>query len=89
MDAVHRAQSVAVGGVLAVFRGEVCQVTPALHAIEDDLREWTAFRASCDPPDREAYARFMARLDAVREQSPRADVWRVETLIEKLTGVKR
>ncbi len=63
-------------------------MTPALHAIEDDLREHTAFRAACDPPDIEAYARYMARLDAVREQSPRADVWRVETLIERLTGVR-
>jgi hypothetical protein len=53
------------------------------------MREELAFRATCDPPDREAYARFMARLDAVREQSPRADVWRVETLIERLTGCKR
>jgi len=64
-------------------------MTPALHAIEDDLREHTAFRAACDPPDREAYARFMARLDAVREQSPREDVWRIEMLIERLTGMKR
>jgi hypothetical protein len=53
------------------------------------MREELAFRATCDPPDREAYARFMARLDAGREQSPRADVWRVETLIERLTGCKR
>lgn len=64
-------------------------MTPALHAIEDDLRECLAFRAACDPPDREAHARFMARLDAVREQSPREDVWRLEGLIERLTGVKR
>lgn len=64
-------------------------MTPALHAIEDDLREDTCFRAACDPPDREAYARYMARLDAVRDQSPREGVWRLETLIERLTGVKR
>lgn len=64
-------------------------MTPALHAIEDDLREHTAFRAQCDPPDREAYARYMARLDAVREQSPRVDVLRVEMLIERLTGVAK
>ena len=63
-------------------------MTPALHAIEDDLREATAFRAACDPPDREAYARYMARLDAVRERSPREDVWRIEMLIERLTGCK-
>jgi hypothetical protein len=60
-----------------------------LQYLIDDLREQTAFRAACDPPDHEAYTRFMARLDAVREQSPRADVWRVETLIERLTGCKR
>lgn len=64
-------------------------MTPALHAIEDDLRESTCFRAACDPPDREAHARYMARLDAVREQSPREDVWRIEMLIERLTGMKR
>lgn len=61
-------------------------MTADLYRIECDLRECTAFRAACDPPDREAYRRFMARLDALRDQSTRADVLRIETLIERLTG---
>jgi hypothetical protein len=55
----------------------------------EDLRECCAFRAHCDPPDHEAHARYMARLAAVRDTQPREAVLRLETLIEKLTGVKR
>lgn len=57
---------------------------PRSLALLEDLQERTALRARCDPPDHDTARWFAQQLAAVR-----ADVLRLETLAERLTGVTK
>lgn len=56
------------------------------HRLEREIRETCPLRAACDPPDADAYESLMARLATIRERIPRDDVFRLEVLIERVTG---
>ena len=62
---------------------------PRSLALLEDLQERTALRARCDPPDHDTARWFEQQLAAVRADLPRADVLRLETLAERLTGVTK
>lgn len=59
---------------------------PRALSLERELRSRTALRAACDPPDADTHAWLRAQLKPVRDELPRADVLRLETLAERLTG---
>lgn len=61
---------------------------PRALSIERELRSRTALRAVCDPPDIDTATWCAQQVRAIRDTLPRADVLRLETLCEHLTGVK-
>lgn len=61
---------------------------PRAMAIERELRSRTALRAACDPPDTDTATWCAQQVRAIRDSLPRADVLRLETLAERLTGMR-
>lgn len=59
-----------------------------VHRLEVSIREATCQRHDVDPPDVDAYRSLMAQLAAVRAAIQREDALRLETLIERRTGVR-
>lgn len=59
------------------------------HRLERLIRETTVDLRPGSPQMRDRRESLMAELTAIAPFVPRADVLRLETLIERLTGVKR
>ena len=59
-----------------------------VHQLEVDIRESTYQRNTYDPPDRDVYLWLRHKLRAIEMDLRRQDVARLETLIERRTGVR-
>jgi hypothetical protein len=57
--------------------------------LEREILERMSHRSDCDPPAHDEYVSLMRRLEAQRLNLQRQDALRLETLIERRTGVRR